>query len=176
MVMLPLPRSTGAAMTDLKTLYDKDFVSWTEQQAAALRAAGRTASNQQLDWENLAEEIESLGRSERRELRSQIRRIIQHLLKLEHSPATEPQRGWIESIGDSRSEIEALLEESPSLKNELGVAVTSEFRRAARKAIFELEGFGELDEAASARIHAASYTPDQVLGDWFPPEPQESHG
>jgi hypothetical protein len=71
-------------MPDVKTLYDEDFVAWSEQQAEALRAAARTGSNQQLDWENLAEEIESLGRSQRRELRSRLSVIMEHLVKLEH--------------------------------------------------------------------------------------------
>ena len=67
-----------------KTLYDEDFVAWSKQQAEALRAAARGGSNQQLDWENLAEEIEDLGKS----LRSATAaaksvRIIQHLVKLD---------------------------------------------------------------------------------------------
>jgi hypothetical protein len=63
-------------MTDLKTLYEQDTAAWSEQQAAALRAAGRGGSNQPLEWENLAEEIESLGKSLRYALRSQISRIF----------------------------------------------------------------------------------------------------
>jgi hypothetical protein len=64
-------------MAKLKALYDQDFVRWTEEQAAALRRAkslppaAPRGSNLLLDWENLAEEIESLGKSDRRELRSQ---------------------------------------------------------------------------------------------------------
>jgi Domain of unknown function DUF29 len=77
-------------VTDVKTLYDQDLVAWSHQQAAALRAAARTGSNQLVDWENLAEEIEDLGRSQRAALRSQIRRIIRHLVKLEYSRATDP--------------------------------------------------------------------------------------
>jgi len=91
-------------MTKLKALYDQDFVRWTEQQAGALRQA--KGSNLPLDWENLAEEIESLGRSDRRELRSQITRILRHLLKLEASPAAEPRAGWRSTIREARSEIE----------------------------------------------------------------------
>jgi Domain of unknown function DUF29 len=59
-------------MAKLKALYDEDFVRWTKEQAAALRRAknlppaGTVGSNLPLDWENLAEEIESLGKSERR--------------------------------------------------------------------------------------------------------------
>jgi hypothetical protein len=57
-------------------IYDEDFLLWTEEQAAALRRA--KGSDLTLDWENLAEEIESLGKSDRRELRSQITRILRH--------------------------------------------------------------------------------------------------
>ena len=74
-------------MAKLGELYEQDFVLWTKQQAAGLRRA--KGSNLLLDWENLAEEIESLGRSDRRELRSQITRVLRHLLKLEVSPSTE---------------------------------------------------------------------------------------
>jgi hypothetical protein len=52
-------------MPDVKTLYDEDLVAWARRQAEALRSAARTGSTQQLDWENLAEEIESLGRPEK---------------------------------------------------------------------------------------------------------------
>ena len=64
-------------MAELRSLYDQDFVAWSKQQAEALRTAARIGSNQSLDWENLAEEIEDLGKSARRELQSQIRRIVQ---------------------------------------------------------------------------------------------------
>ena len=67
-------------MTALKTLYEEDTVAWAEQQAAALRAAARGGSNQALDWENLAEEIESLGAAQRSALGSHVMRIIQHLV------------------------------------------------------------------------------------------------
>jgi Domain of unknown function DUF29 len=91
-------------MAKLNNLYDEDFVRWTEEQAAALRQA--KGSNLPLDWENLADEIESLGRSDRRELRSQITRFLRHLLKLESSPAAEPRAGWRSTIREARSEIE----------------------------------------------------------------------
>jgi len=53
-------------MSDVKPLHDKDFVAWSKEQAEALRVAVRSGSSQKLDWENLAEEVESLGFSERR--------------------------------------------------------------------------------------------------------------
>src|SRR5437660_4837127 len=100
-------------------LYEEDFVRWTEQQSSALRDAARVGTNLPLDWENLAEEIESLGRSQRHELRSRIAVILEHLLKLAHSPATDPRRGWMETITRERSEIELLLNDSPSLRSDV---------------------------------------------------------
>jgi hypothetical protein len=158
-------------MSDVKTLYDEDFLAWSIDQAGALRAAARTASNQKLDWENLAEEIESLGTSQKLALHSQMRRIVHHLLKLEFSPATEPRRGWVESIDDARNEIEDLLQTSPSLKNEAGPGLELATRHGALKATRDLEKHGELEAPVRARIQATTYTEEQILGDWFPPEP-----
>src|SRR5207237_8425800 len=107
-------------MSDVKSLYDEDFVAWTQQQAKALRAAAGSRTNQPLDWENLAEEVEDLGKSVRREMGSQIRRIIRHLLKLQYSPAIDTRRGWFESITGARSEMEDILEQNPSLRSEVG--------------------------------------------------------
>ena len=96
-------------MAKLNALYDQDFVRWTEEQAAALRQAksqslaGTEGSNLPLDWENLAEEIESLGKSDRRELRSQITRVLRHLLKLEATPTAEPRAGWRATINEART-------------------------------------------------------------------------
>jgi hypothetical protein len=59
-------------MSASRSLYERDYVLWTEEQAAALRAAAAHGTNLPLDWANLAEEIESLGRSLRHELRSRL--------------------------------------------------------------------------------------------------------
>lgn len=158
-------------MPDVKTLYDEDFVAWSKQQAEALRSAARTGSNQSLDWGNLAEEIESLGRSERRELHAHIRNIIEHLLKLEYSPAREARHGWRDTILRTRTDIEDVLQDSPSLKSEVPSAVTQELRRAIRIVIGNLDEYGEADRATLTRLRAANYTLDQILGDWFPPQP-----
>ena len=66
-----------------KPLYEQDFFRWTEEQARGLRAAAAMRLNAPLDWENLAEEIESLGRSDRRELASRVQTVIEHLMKLQ---------------------------------------------------------------------------------------------
>ena len=71
-------------MSDVKTLHDEDLVAWSKQQADALRAAVRDGSNQLLDWENLAEEDRRFGHLPKSPaLHSQLRQIIQRLLKLE---------------------------------------------------------------------------------------------
>src|SRR3974390_805538 len=100
-----------------------------------------------------------------------MRRIVHHLLQLAFSPAMEPRRGWAESIDDARSEVEDLLQTSPSLKNDASAALEFALRQGTRKAIRDLEKHGELDAATRTRIQATAYTTDQILGDWFPPEP-----
>ena len=70
-------------------------------------------SNLPLDWENLAEEIESLGKSLRRELSSQLRRVLRHLFKLEASPADRPRAGWRATITAARADIAEVLEQAP---------------------------------------------------------------
>jgi hypothetical protein len=159
-------------MSDIKTLYREDVFAWSKEQAEALRSAARGGSNQKLDWENLAEEIESVGISQLHQLKSHIRRIIEHLLKLQYSRAADPRRGWSEAIDDARDEIEAVLDDSPSLKGAVEAAVAAEHKRGSRKALRELDKHGELDPALTACIRATTYTPDQILGDWFPPAPQ----
>jgi Domain of unknown function DUF29 len=160
-------------MSDLKSLYDSDFLAWSKDQAEALRSVARGGSNKPLDWENLAEEIESLGISQKSALRSQMRRVVRHLLKLEFSPTAAPRRGWFESVNDARGEIEDLLETSPSLRGEASGAVPMALRQGAKLAIRDLEAYCEVDATNSARIRAATYTEDQILGDWFPPDPAE---
>jgi uncharacterized protein DUF29 len=152
-------------------LYEEDFVRWTEQQAAALRNAAGLSTNLPLDWENLAEEIDSLGRSQKRELRSRIAVIIEHLIKLECSPAVDPRPGWMETIGRERSDVELLLDDSPSLKGEVGRMVPGETARAARRMIQTLCHLGETTPDLIGKITTAKYTEDQVLGDWFPATP-----
>jgi hypothetical protein len=80
-----------------RSLYQTDYYAWTKQQAAELRAMAARRVSSTLDLENLAEEVESLGRSDLNSIRSQIQRVIEHLLKLEYSPALEPRRDWRDS-------------------------------------------------------------------------------
>jgi signal transduction histidine kinase len=117
-----------------------------------------------LDWENLAEEIDSLGRSLRHELRSPIAVILEHLMKLEYSATIDPRRGWIETIVRERSEIELILADNPNLRRDAGRIITEEAPRVARLTTRVLRLHGE----DSGNLAAPTYMEGQVLGDWFP--------
>jgi hypothetical protein len=159
-------------MGDLKQLYDEDIVAWSEQQAETLRAAGRSGSNLNLDWENLAEEIDDLGKSYRASLKSHIRRIVEHLVKLQYSPAIDPRHGWRRTVALARLEIGDLLEHSPSLRRTVGQVVESVTKSGVELAIADLADRGEVFALGARIVRRVTYTPEQILGDWFPPEPQ----
>ncbi|HEX3416796.1 MAG TPA: DUF29 domain-containing protein, partial [Stellaceae bacterium] len=95
--------------------YEDDFYAWTQHQAEVLRTM--PASDNRFDREHVAEEIEDLGKSERDAVRSQIRRIIEHLLKLAYSPAEQPRFDWMETIVDARQELFDKL--TPTLRREV---------------------------------------------------------
>jgi hypothetical protein len=156
-------------MSEPSDLYERDFVLWTEQQAALLRRA--KASNLPLDWENLAEEIESLGKSDRRELASQIRRILHHLFKMDASAATDPRAGWRSTVLNARAEIQAVLEDSPSLRRLVDTTIAAEIGVAAKLATADLADYAEPIEKIRARVSEGGFTADQVLGDWYPDPP-----
>lgn len=145
-------------------LYRTDLVLWSAQQAAALRQAAREGSNAAVDWENVAEEIESLGASERRTLASHIRTVIEHLMKLEASPAPLPHAEWHETMARARTEMEVVLEDSPTLRREVPRIAERE-HRAARRIV--REALARWNENPAA-LDTLTYDADQVLGDWFP--------
>jgi len=152
-------------------LYHRDFWAWTQAQADALRSAARI-TNLPVDWENVVEEIETLGRSERRELVSRIGTIIEHLLKLSFSPAEMPRRGWIETVRRVRVEVQAVLDDSPSLRREVPAIVANQMQTVARLVADLLDDAGELTPDLRARLRTANFSPEQVLGTWLPDAPR----
>ena len=145
--------------------YDTDLALWAEGQARALRDAGHAGTNLPIDWENVAEEIESLGRSQGRELASRISVVLVHLMKLEASPAVEPRPGWEETIAQQRGEIERVLVDSPSLRPTVPAVIDKEMGNARRIIARALSGYGE---QTRVDLQSLRYSADQVLGDWFP--------
>jgi hypothetical protein len=150
-------------------LYDEDFYAWTQHQATVLRTMA--VADNRFDRENIVEEIEGLGRSERDAVRSQIRRIIDHLLKLAYSPAQQPRFDWMASIVDARATLEDKL--SPTLRQDAGAALQKLYRDGRRQAELALRGYNE-DEAAGALPQTCPYSLDDICQeDWFPKLPGE---
>lgn len=147
--------------------YDADLALWAEGQAHALRVAAATASNLGVDWANVAEEIEAVARSERSALANNIATVIEHLAKLEASPAIEPRIGWQETILRARATIQELLETSPGMQSSVDDIVRAARPRARKMAARVLALHGETPRIP---IEQVCYTVDQVLGDWWPPE------
>jgi hypothetical protein len=106
-------------------LYDRDFYAWANEQAGLLRA-GRLS---EADIENIAEEIESLGKSEKRELISRLTVLLVHLLKWQHQSLLR-SRSWRLTLEEQRNRIEDHLVDSPSLKSSLGVTIGAAYRDA----------------------------------------------
>lgn len=149
-----------------RSLYDEDYYAWTKDQAARLRELARQRVNTPLDLENLAEEVESLGRSELNTVRSQVRRIIEHLLKLEHSPTPEPRVDWRHSVSQARDEVEDHM--TVSMRPDVAADLPKLFRRARRDAAHALDKHGERD-AAKALPATCPYSFDEIVThDWYP--------
>lgn len=141
------------------TLYDLDFYAWLNAQAAHLRA-GRLS---ELDIENLAEEIESMGRSEKRELVSRLEVLIMHLLKWQFQPALR-STSWRPTVEDQRFRVSDHLDENPSLATQVDEAIASAYRRAARGASSEtgldLKTFPPACPWSFAQISDPNFWPD----------------
>src|SRR5713101_6025453 len=95
--------------------YEDDFYAWTQYQAEVLRSLH--VSDNRFDREHVVEEIEDLGKSERDAVRSQIRRIVEHLLKLAYSPAEPPRLDWIATIIEARQSLSDKL--TPTLRHDI---------------------------------------------------------
>ncbi|MBF0306141.1 MAG: DUF29 domain-containing protein [Alphaproteobacteria bacterium] len=114
------------------SLYETDFYAWANEQAALLRA-GRLS---QADIGHIAEEIESMGRTERRELVSRLTVLLLHLLKWQYQP-THRGASWRLTIANTRDDLADHLADNPSLKSHIGDAIVSAYRRARRQAAAE---------------------------------------
>ena len=114
------------------SLYEQDFYAWTQQQAAIL-ADHRW---EDLDLANLIEEIESLGRKERQELRNRLAILIAHLLKWQFQPQKR-SRSWLATIRIQRLDTMDLLKDNPSLKPYLEEALEPAYQKAIALAVKE---------------------------------------
>ena len=142
-------------------LYDEDFYAWSEQQADLLRA-GRFS---ELDLRHLIEEVEDLGGALYRSVRSRVRTIVEHLLKLEYSPATEPREGWCETVEAQRRDLDDDL--TASLRPRIEGELQRHYARARAAAARSLRRHGE-HAAAAALPETCPYSLDQIAGDRWP--------
>jgi hypothetical protein len=149
-----------------RSLYQTDYYAWTKEQAAALRALAAARADTALDLENLAEEVESLGRSDLNTVRSQVQRIIEHLLKLEHSPSAQPRADWRHSVRQARDQVEDHM--TTSMRRDVAADLTKLFARGRRDAAYGLDKHGEAD-AATGLPPKCPYSFDRIVSqDWYP--------
>jgi hypothetical protein len=121
----------------MSDLYDRDFYAWTAEQAGSLRAGNVSAA----DIAHIAEEIESMGRSEKRELVRRLTILLQHLLKWRFQPDRR-SRSWRLSIANTRDQLAEHLADNPSLNAKIPDAMGSAYRYARRYVAIET-GFPE---------------------------------
>lgn len=144
-----------------KSLYEADFAAWALEQAEAVKRQDWSA----IDVPNLAEELESMGRQQRAELRNRLAVLLMHLLKWQFQPMHREVHGrsWVSTIRTQRSEIESHIEDSPSLAPYIPEAMS----RAYGKAVFgaaEETGFD-----TTAFPQDCPYTWEQVMDQkWLP--------
>jgi hypothetical protein len=138
--------------------YEEDFYAWTVEQSRLLRSGELSA----IDAANIAEEIESMGRSDRRELKSRLIVLLMHLLKWSHQPAAR-SRSWSATIDEQRLQIDGLLAESPSLRPMLAVMAPEAYAIARARAI------AETGLADAVFRDACPFAADEVLSRAFLP-------
>lgn len=112
--------------------YDRDFYSWSLEQARLIRA-GQLAA---IDRDNVAEEIESLGREQFNKLESALRVLMLHMLKWDHQPRKR-SRSWVLSIEAQRIELEDVLSDNPGLRPRIVEAIGRAYRKARIEAAKE---------------------------------------
>ncbi len=147
-------------MTAKTSLYETDFYAWTQHQAAVLR--NNTWS--ELDTINLAEEVESLGRWDKRELGSRLHALLVHLLKWRYQPEQrDDSHSWYDTIVEQREQIEELLADSPSLRPQVSDFLPLRYARARRRALRDT-GLAE-----TVLPEACPWTVEQILDEAFWP-------
>lgn len=128
-------------------LYDADLYSWSREQAAALRRMAAERVNTELDLDLLAEEIESLGSEQAYALESALMRIMEHLLKLQHSPAQDPRAAWEVSVVKHRREARRRLQRNPGLKGRFDALFADAWADARATAVAALVAYDGVDPA-----------------------------
>ncbi|MBE9169937.1 DUF29 domain-containing protein [Pleurocapsales cyanobacterium LEGE 06147] len=119
---------------DALNLYEADFYAWTQEQARLLR----NHQWERIDVPNLIEEIESLGKQQRQELRNRLSLLIGHLLKWQYQPQKR-SRSWLATLRIQRLDTIELLEDNPSLKSYLEEALRKAYLKGIELAVRETD-------------------------------------
>jgi hypothetical protein len=142
-------------------LYDADFYVWAERQAELLRAR----RFDELDLAKLVEEVEDLGGALKRSVLNNAAVIVEHLLKLEHSPAVDPRNGWRATVREHRRRLR--IELTPRLRQILSAELAAVYATVKQDAAAALRDHGE-HSAAAALPQRCPYALDEIAGDWLP--------
>jgi hypothetical protein len=118
------------------SLYETDFLLWTEETVAKLKAR----DFDHVDFENLIEEIESLGRSEKKEVRNRLKTLLELLIKRIYVDMPQEFNGWERTIREQRADLELAMMDSPSLKTIWSDIFDIAFPLALRSVINDYEG------------------------------------
>ena len=151
-------------------LYELDFVAWTREQAAELRRLRDDRSNSPLDLGQLADEVEDLGSERKLAFESFIELVIEHLLKLAHSPAIQPRKKWMISVHAARRS--AVRRMTTTLRCEAEESLDQLFDSARSAVVLSMKLYGEIERIDDLPT-TNPYTLKQILDlDFWPPEPQ----
>lgn len=131
---MQLPDTNPKTAIPTTSLYETDFWAWTQEQVSLLRDQQWS----QVDLENLIEEIESLGKQQRQELRNRLSILIGHLLKWEYQSQNR-SRSWLATLRIQRLDTTELLEENPSLKSYLEEALGKAYLKGVELAVKETD-------------------------------------
>jgi hypothetical protein len=137
--------------------HENDFYAWTQEQVNLLK----TGQLHQIDWQNIAEEMEDMGRSEKRQLESRLEILIMHLLKWQFQPNLR-SRSWQLTIKEQRLRLEKLLEKNPSLQVHLTEAMEDVYPLATISA--------ERETGLSSFPETCPYSLTEILSPEFLPE------
>ena len=142
----------------MSKLYSTDFSTWISQTAQLLRERRW----HDIDVANLIDEVEDLGKSERRAIDSQLTRLLLHLLKWQYQPQRRSD-SWLDSITDARTQIDLAIKDSPSLKGYPAEQLEESYRRARRQAAIQTK------LEISVFPQTCQYSLDLVVADdWLP--------
>ena len=146
--------------------HDADYYAWALDQAARLRAVARTGIDTGLDYEHLAEAMIGLARAERDAVRDQLRRVIENLLRLEYSTASEPRQLWELAVTDARATLADKM--TASLNEDAIDNLRQLYGQARRIAAADLAAHGEFNAAADLP-KTCPYSLEQIIVQgWLP--------